>query len=232
MTSFGYAYLLAAGVVGVTASSLGLVTSVPLTRTGLDPGRVARHVDASSWLALVVVAATTGVFAIAGAEIVEWLLGASYSSDVGSQIGQLVVALAPFMVASVALSVTFPLVFVAQRARRLPLIALAVLVVHLPLAILGRFVAGLWGLSIALAVSTALALACMLVLLDALRATVGDLLRATVVVGALAASASRSALAARPCRCGDARPRRLRGRGLALRPPGLVSAWRYLRSLA
>ena len=97
------------------------------------------------------------------------------------------------MVVSVALSVTFPLVFVAQRARRLPLVALAVLVVHVPIAFLGQAVAGLWGLSIALAVSTALALACMLVLLDALRATVGDLLRATVVVGAIAAMSSRSA---------------------------------------
>ena len=32
VTSFGFAYLAASAVVAVTASSLGLVTSVPLTR--------------------------------------------------------------------------------------------------------------------------------------------------------------------------------------------------------
>ena len=39
---------------------------------------------------------------------------------VGAQIGRVVVALAPYMVASVALAVTFPLVFVAGRTSRLP----------------------------------------------------------------------------------------------------------------
>jgi O-antigen/teichoic acid export membrane protein len=232
VTSFGYAYLLAAAVVGVTASSLGLVTSVPLTRAGLDPGRVARHVDASSWLALVVVAATAGVFAVAGAEIVEQVLGSAYGSDVGSQIGQLVVALAPFMIVSVALSVTFPLVFVAQRAGRLPLIALVVVVVHVPLAIVGRLVAGLWGLSIALAVSTAVALACMLVLLDALRATVGDLLTATAVVGAMAAvSFALCAWLLGPAAAATLALVVYAGAVIALRPPGLVRSWLYLRAL-
>ena len=38
VTSLGYAYLLSSAVVAVTASSLGLVTAVPLTRTGLGGG--------------------------------------------------------------------------------------------------------------------------------------------------------------------------------------------------
>ncbi len=38
-TSFGYAYLAASALVAVTSSSLGLVTSVPLARIGLDPRR-------------------------------------------------------------------------------------------------------------------------------------------------------------------------------------------------
>jgi O-antigen/teichoic acid export membrane protein len=231
-TSFGYAYLLAAGVVGVTASSLGLVTSVPLTRAGLDSSRVARHVDASSWLALVVVAATAGVFAVAGAQIVEGVLGAAYRHDVGSQIGQLVVALAPFMVVSVALAVTFPLMFVAQRSGRLPLVALGVLVVHVPLAVLGQLVAGLWGLSVALAVSTGLALVAMLVLLDALRATVGDLLTATVVVGAMAAvSFAVCAWLLGPAAAATLALAVYAGAVVALRPPGLVRSWTYLRAL-
>ena len=36
VTSFGYAYLAATTLVGVTAFSIGLVSSVPLSRIGLD----------------------------------------------------------------------------------------------------------------------------------------------------------------------------------------------------
>ena len=75
VTSFGYAYLIAAAVVGISASSVGLVTAVPLTRLGLEPRRVARHVEASSWPALLVVAATAGIFAVAGASIAARVLG-------------------------------------------------------------------------------------------------------------------------------------------------------------
>jgi Na+-driven multidrug efflux pump len=233
VTSFGYAYLLASAVVAVTASSLGLVTSVPLTRAGLDPGRVARHVDAASWLALVVVAATAGVFAVAGAEIVERVLGDAYSHDVGSQIGELVVALAPFMAVSVALSVTFPLVFIARRTGRLPAVAGIVLLAHVPLAVVARLVAGLWGLSIALAVSTALALALMLGLLDALRSTLRELAIAVAVVSActLAGFVPASVLLGPP---GAAVLGVVLTSGLLglLRRLGLTSAWHYLRELA
>ncbi len=232
VTSFGYAYLIAAAVVGVTASSLGLVTSVPLTRAGLDPGRVARHVDASSWLALVVVAATAGVFAVAGQKIVEGVLGPAYAEDVGSQIGRLVVALAPFMVVSVALSVTFPLLFVAERGARLPLIAGAVLAVHVPLALAGQVVAGLWGLALALAVSTGLALAAMLVLLDALRATLADLLTATVVVGVTAAAIfALCAWLLGPAPAAALALVVYVAAVVVFRPPGLVRSWDYLRAL-
>jgi hypothetical protein len=136
------------------------------------------------------------------------------------------------MVVSVALSVTFPLMFVAERTGRLPLIALGVLCAHVPLAVLGQVIAGLWGLSIALAVSTALALACMLLLLDALRATVGDLLTATVVVGATAAASfalcawlngpAAAATLALVVSVGAVR---------VVRPPGRVRSWAYLRAL-
>ena len=217
----------------MTASSLGLVTSVPLTRVGLDAGRIGRHVDASSWLALVVVAATAGVFAVAGSEIVGRVLGSSYGEGVGSQIGRLVVSFAPFMVVAVAQSVTFPVMFVAQRAGRLPLVALLVILVHVPLAIVARAVAGLWGLSIALAVSTAIALTCMLVLLRALRPTVAGIAPAAAAVLVLAAvSFIPASLILGPAGAGVV--------GVAvygillsvLRPPGLRRSWAYLRALA
>ena len=216
----------------MTASSLGLVTSVPLTRVGLDPSRVARHVDASSWLALAVVGATAGVFAVGGAAISEYVLGAAYGHDVGSQIGQLVVALAPFMVVSVALSVTFPLVFIAGREARLPVVAVAVLGVHLPLAVIGQTVAGLWGLSFALALSTALAAVWLLGLLHAVRATVGDLLTATVVVGAIAGGVfAVGALLLSPPAAATLALLVYVGIMVVLRPPGLARSWDYLRDL-
>jgi len=233
VTSFGYAYLLAAALVGVTASSLGLVTSVPLTRAGLSAGSVARHVDASSWLALLAVGATTGFFAAAGAEVTGRVLGTAYGDDVGTEIARLVVALAPYMVVSVALAVTFPLVFVAGLARRLPLIGLVMLGVHVPLALAGQALAGLWGLALALAVSTAIAAGWMLHLLEALGPTVRGL------VGAVAAGVAVFALAVAPAAViGDAVAAGMLGLVLAtavvavVRPPGLVAAWRYLRELA
>ena len=233
VTSFGYAYLIAAAVVGVSASSIGLVTAVPLTRLGLDPGGIARHVEASSWPALLAVAATAGVFAVAGAEVTHLVLGGAYGDDVGAQIGRLVVALAPYMVASVALSVTFPLVFVAGRGGRLPLVGLGVLAIHVPLAFAGQALAGLEGLALALAVSTGLAFAWMLALLDAVRSTLERLGLAVAVVGgcALVGFVPAAALLGP---AGAAVAGLVVGAGaIALvRPSGLTSAWHYLRELA
>lgn len=233
VTSFGYAYLIAAALVGVTASSLGLVTSVPLTRVGLTPEGVARHVDASSWLALLAVGATAGFFGVAGADLVGGVLGAAYGEDVGSEIGDLVVALSPYMVVSVAYSVTFPLLFVAGLGRRLPLVGLGVVAAHVPLALAGQRLWGLWGLALALAASTGLAMAWLLHLLRALTATLRGLAGA-VVVAAVVFGLSLVPAAI----LDDAVAAGLVGVGLAgalvavARPSGLVAAWRYLRELA
>jgi hypothetical protein len=233
VTSFGYAYLIAAAVVGISASSLGLVTAVPLTRLGLDPGRIARHVEASSWPALLVVGAMAGIFAVSGAEIAGRVLGSAYGDDVGAEIGRLVVALGPYMVASVALSVTFPLVFVVDRGARLPLIGLGVLAIHVPLAFAGQELAGLTGLALALAVSTALAFAWMLALLGAVRSTLERLGTAVVVVGActLAGFVPAGALLG-PAGAAVLGTAVAAGILALARPAGLTSAWHYLRELA
>jgi O-antigen/teichoic acid export membrane protein len=233
VTSFGYAYLIAAAVVAVTASSLGLVTAVPLTRVGLSPEGVARHVDASSWLALLAVGATAGFFAVAGEELTASVLGNSYSAGVGTQIARLVVAFAPYMVVSVVLSVTFPLMFVAGLGRRLPLVGLVVLAAHVPLAFAGQQIAGLWGLAIALAISTGLAAGWLLHLQHAFVPTVRGLAAAVAIVLVVFVLAfAPVVLLDHPLAGGVL--------GLVLatvlvvltRPNGLVSSWRYLRALA
>jgi hypothetical protein len=233
VTSFGYAYLIAAAVVGISASSVGLVTAVPLTRLGLEPQRVARHIEASSWPALLVVAATAGIFAVAGAEIAARVLGHAYGDDVGAQIARLVVAMAPYMVASVALSVTFPLVFVAGRGARLPRVGLGVLAIHVPIAFAGQALAGLDGLAVALAVSTAAAFAWMLTFLHAARSTIRRLALAIAVVAGCAVAGFVPAGALLGPAAAAVAGLALSAAVLALaRPVGLRSAWHYLRELA
>ncbi len=233
VTSLNYAYLIAAAVVGVCASSIGLVTAVPLTRLGVDPRRIARHVQASSWPALLAVGATAGIFAVAGAEITGRVLGTAYDDDVGAEVGRLVVVLAPYMVAAVAISVTFPLVFVAGRGGRLPLVGVGVLAAHVPLAFAAQALAGLEGLALALAVSTGLAFAWMLALLDAVRSTLGPLAVAVAVVGGCVLVGFVPAGAVLGPAGAAVGGLALAGAALALvRPTGLTSAWHYLRELA
>ena len=151
-TSFVYSYLAAASVVTVTAGSLGLVTAVPLARSDFTPAETVRHVVSASWVALVLVGVAAGALAVAGGEMIEAVLGGSYSGDVGVEVGNLAVALSPWMIASIGVAVTFPLAFVAERTRRLPWIAIGALCLQVPLAWAGSNLLGLAGLATALAV--------------------------------------------------------------------------------
>ena len=233
LTTFGYAYLVSSALVAVTASSLGLVTAVPLTRAGIDPPRAARHVVASAWIAVVVIGGVAGVFALAGSSIAEAVLGESYAGDAGGDLGRLVAVLSAWAVVTVGVSVTFPLVFVAERGRALPLIALAALAVHVPLAIAGWRLAGLDGLAVALALTTGAVLVLLLRQLGAVRsAGLGLALVAAMVAGGVALAFVPPALLL------PAVPAATVGVVLyvvlvvVVRPRGLRDAWRYLRALA
>jgi len=232
-TSFGYAYLAAAALVAVTSSSLGLVTSVPLARVGLDPSGVARHVVSSSWLALVAVGAAAGVFAVAGASVVGPVLGGSYLADVGEQLGRLIALLSLWMVFSIGFSVTLPLLFVQGRTQGLGLIATSVVALHVPLAWIGQTAGGLTGLSLALAATTLATLALMLRRLHAAEATLTALGLASATVAAVAVLSFL--VPGLLVRAGIAAVVGLVAYAAvlaALRPQGLGRSWRYLRSLA
>jgi hypothetical protein len=231
-TTFSYAYLIAALLVAVTASSLALVSSVPLARDELTPERAGRHVIAASWLSLALVAAAAGVFALAGERVARWALGSSYGGGTGTQLGRLVVYLSPWMVVSVAVSVAFPLLFVRGRARFLPLLAVGVLALHVLVEWGGREAFGLAGIAAGMAVTTAATLAALLRPLGSLRQALRGLIVAAVVCGGLAAlafGAPRAVLGALPAAVV----------GLVLyavvlaswRPAGLRSAWTYARTL-
>jgi len=231
-TSFVYAYLAASSLVTVTAGSLGIVTSVPLSRAGLGAAQTARHAVATSWLALVFVGAAGGVFALAGGVLIEAVLGEAYAGDIGADIGRVVVVLSFWMVAAVGVAVTFPLAFVAGRTRRLPWIALAALALQVPLAWGGSEVLELDGLALALAVSTLLVLTALLVELDALVATARRLGSAAAFVAGLSlASFLPPALVLGPLASA------LVGAVLyvvllgVVRPRSLRDSWHYLRAL-
>ena len=72
------------------------------------------------------------------------------------------------MVVSVGVNVAFPLAFVVERLRALPLIAVVALALHVLLAWLAVELADLDGLAVALALSTSFVLAALLVELRAL----------------------------------------------------------------
>ena len=232
VTSFGYAYLAAASLVTVTAFSIGLVSSVPLTRIGLDDGMVGRHVTASAWIALVPIGAVVGAFAVAGSPIVERILGDAYGGDVGGEVSRLVVLLAPWMVVSVGVNVTFPLAFVAERLRALPWIGAGALAVQVLLAWVGVELFGLDGLVLSMAVSTLLVLAALLAQLDAVARGLRGIAIAAFVVSVLAVVAyvppSLVAVGLLSALVGLAL---YVGLVAILRPRGLRESWSYLRTL-
>jgi hypothetical protein len=236
VTTFSYAYLIGAALVAVTASSLSLVSSVPLTRLRIvdEPGRAARHVVHTSWLALAVVAGAAGVFALAGEAVAEGVLGDAYGGETGTELGRLVVELAPWMVASIGLSTTFPLLFVTGRARRLPWLAVAALAAHVPIVWAGKELLELAGIAGALAVTTALVLAGLLVMLSdgALRGVARGLGTAAAWTGGLALVAfGAPALALPPIPAAALGLVAYAALLVVLRPRGLARAWSYVRAL-
>jgi hypothetical protein len=178
------------------------------------------------------VGGAAGTFAIAGEDVVSVVLGDAFGGDVGSEIGRLVVALSPWMIAAVGVSVTFPLAFVAGRTRGLPWMALGVLVLQVPLAWLGSEVLELDGLALALALSTLLVLAALLWELDALEETAYRLSAAAAAVSGLAIVAFVP-----PGIMVGGFPGAAFGLLVyvalfsLLRPHGLAESWRYLRAL-
>jgi hypothetical protein len=231
-TTFSYAYLIAATLVAVTATSIALVATVPFARGDASSERVAHHVAATSWLSLAAVAGAAGVFALAGATIGRHVLGSQYGGGTGTELGRLVVYFAPWMVASIAVTVAYPLLFVRGRARWLPLLAVGALVAHVLIEWGGRAVGGLGGIAGGMAVTTAGVLAVVLADLGALGRTARRLLPAAVVIGAVAVAAFGVPAVVLESLAAAAVGLVVYTAALAVaRPRGLRHAWSYLHSL-
>lgn len=232
VTSFGFAYLIASAIVSVTASSLSLVTAVPLTRAGLDPARTARHVVSSSWIALAVIGAAAGIFGIAGGDITDAVLGSTYGNHVGEELGRLVLLFSLWGIASIGVSVAFPLIFVVGLGRTLPWIAGAIVLAHVPAAFGAGRLFGLSGLALSMAVTTAVVLVALLSELRALRTTLPGLTRAALLVALLAGLAFVPPALLLPQTAAALVGVLVYAALFAVaRPPDLREAWAYLRDL-
>ena len=233
-TTLSYGYVIAATLVASTASALALVSSVPLTRREPDAGALSEHVVHTAWLSLTVILAAAGVFALVGGEIVGALLGSSYTGDVGSELGRLVVWLTPWMVVTVAFTVAYPLLFVVGRMRGLVLLGVGALLVQVPLAWGFRELWGLDGIALSLGVTTALVLVGVLAELSLrmLQLTLSGVLKAALSLGGLALVTFGGAWLV----LGDVAAALVGVAAyvlvlLLVRPPGLRHAWAYVRVL-
>ena len=234
VSSFSYAYLAASTLVGATAFSLGLISSAPLTRRGIDPIAAARHVVHAGWVSLSIVGAAAGVFALVGGRIVGGVLGSAYGGGVGRALGHLVVYLAPWMLAWVAFAVTFPLVFVAEKRWTLVPLAALGFGICIPLGLGLRALWGLPGIAIAIGIATLVIAAGLMATIsrETLEVALLGLGRLALAVGSAAALAfGPISLALSPV------PASVVGvvvYGLliyALRSLGLSEAWVYVRGL-
>jgi hypothetical protein len=234
VTSFSYAYLFAATLVAATASSLSLVTAAPLTRRGLEGDTAARHVVDAAWVSFALIAAGAGAFAVAGEDVFSRVLGEAYSGEVGRDLGLLLVWLAPWMLVTVAYSLTLPLLFVVDRAGRLVGLAAAALAFSVLAEWIGRELFELRGIALALALSTFVVVADMLLTISRRTAalTLGGLLRAGAIVGAAAALGFGAAAWAADGIAAAVLGAALYAALLALVARfGLRQAWAYLRAL-
>ena len=234
VTSLSYAYLLAGMFTSATAFSLSLISTAPLTRRGVDAESAAEHVVHSAWVSLALVGAAAGLVALIGGRVVTALLGEAYSGDVGDELGKLVVYLSPWMVANAAFSITYPLMFVMHRTRLLIPLAVAALLVDIPISIVGRSLWGLTGVTVALGISAGLLVLGLMASLSLrmLRLSVVGLTRLSLLVGAATALAFGGAslvLSAVPAAAAGLALYALLL--MAMRELGLAQAWHYVRAL-
>ena len=235
-TRLSYAYFVAAVLVAVTATSLSLISTVPLTRRGVDGGGGREHVVTASWLCLPPIAAAAGVFALAGERIVRGGArrrvrrrrrgGARASSSSCSRRGWSRRSASRSRSRSSSCS---------SEPRARAALALGALVVDVPLSLGLRELWGLEGLALALGLTTLGVLAALLLALSTARVARGRSPRSSASPSPSAGSRS-SSFGAFALVASDALAA---AGGLALyvvllalvRPRGLREAWGYMREL-
>jgi hypothetical protein len=131
-----------------------------------------------------------GVFALVGGDVVSRVLGESYAGPVSSDLVRAVVWFSPWMVVSIAVTLTFPLLFVLEKPGVLVGASVIVPLLQVPLAWGLGDAFGLPGLALSLAITSLVGLALLMGALS--RRTLGlaaaGLGRLALVEAALAAA--------------------------------------------
>jgi hypothetical protein len=200
----------------------------------VDAESAAEHVVHSAWISLAFVGAAAGLVALLGGRVVTAVLGPAFAGHVGDELGRLVVFLSPWMIGNAAFLITYPLLFVMHRTRLLIPLALAAVVIDVPISIVGRSLWGLTGVTVALGVTTLLVVLGLMASLapKMLWLTVNGLGRLSLLVGAATALAFGGASLVF-----GAVPAAAAGLALyallllAIRQLGLAQAWHYVRAL-
>ena len=143
VTSLSYAYLLAATFVTATAFSLALISAAPLTRRGGGPKaagrpRRPRGVDQPR-------DRRRGIGRRRRRRRHVHHVGArpDYAGHMGEELGRLVVYLAPWMVASAAFSIVYPLLFVMHRRAAAAAARSGAILADIPISLVARAWGGL-----------------------------------------------------------------------------------------
>jgi len=234
VTSFTYAYLAASTLVGATGFALGVISSAPLTRRGVDAVSAGRHVVHAAWVSLAFVGAAAGIFALVGGRIVHVVLGNQYGGRVGHDLGLLVVYLSPWMIAWVGFVVTYPLVFVASRQRYLVPVAVAGFLSMIPLGLALRAAWGLPGIAVAMGLATCVIAGGLLAAVDRRTLAIASLgvARLSLALGAASALAFGAlSLVLAPVAAAALGVVVYGLIVLSLRSLGLQDAWTYIRGL-
>jgi hypothetical protein len=200
----------------------------------VDAESAADHVVHSAWVSLAFVGAAAGLVALLGGRVVTAVLGPAFAGNVGDELGRLVVFLSPWMIGNAAFLITYPLLFVMHRTRLLIPLALAGVVIDVPISIVGRSLWGLTGVTVALGITTLLVVLGLMASLAPrmLWLTVIGLGRLSLLVGAATALAFGGASLVF-----GAVPAAAAGLALyallllAMRQLGLAQAWHYVRAL-
>jgi hypothetical protein len=161
-------------------------------------------------------------------------LGDAFEGEAGEELGRLVAYLGPWMVASIGVSVTFPLLFVAGRERLLPALALAAVAIHIPLEWGLQALWGLEGVAVGLAVTTLAVVGALLALLsrETLARGATGLGLLTLLAGSLAAASfGFAALVLGGVAAAVVGAAVYSAALLLWRPRGLRAAWAYVRAL-
>ena len=165
VTLYSYGFFAAALVMGASSGSAGIVLAAPVSRDwDRRPESLLPHLATVTRGGLLLVLPALGVMALAGNELVELVLGSKLDADDPLTVAGTFLALGGLMVASAALPVPMLAAFATGRYGGVAWIALATVVIHLPLSVLGAELGSDETIAAAASVSAVISLAALLAL--------------------------------------------------------------------